>query len=234
MAGHVKAQIITDRPDQTESSSTVGHGSLQIEAGLVTGFEGEGPNSTRQILAPTTLFRYGISEAIELRLVSQFETLKILDQKTQGISDIEIGVKVQIFKSEDSRTEVALITHLLVPTGTKELSGDSFGSINKLAASLQINDRLGLGSNLGYNYLGTGRGDLTYSLVLGIAVNQKVGIYIEPYGEVLDMSDFILNSDTGLTYLVKENLQLDFSFGTGLNQRMNFISLGCSWKIMPG
>jgi len=36
LAGHVKAQIVTDRPDQTESPSTVGHGNLQIEAGLLT------------------------------------------------------------------------------------------------------------------------------------------------------------------------------------------------------
>lgn len=125
-----------------------------------------------------------------------------------------------------------MLTHLLVPTGTKELSGDTYGSINKLAASHQINESLDLGCNLGYNYLGTGRGDLTYSLVPGVAVNEKVGMYIEPYGELLDMLDFMLSSDTGLTYPVKENLQLDFSFGTGMNHRMNFISLGCSWKIM--
>jgi len=32
--------------------------------------------------------------------------------------------------------------------------------------------------------------------------------------------------------LVKDNLQLDFSFGTGINHTMNYISLGFSWKTL--
>ena len=52
MLGHLKAQIVTDRPDQTESSSTVGRGSLQLETGLLIGFEENVQNSNRQILAP--------------------------------------------------------------------------------------------------------------------------------------------------------------------------------------
>ena len=229
--GQINAQIVTDRPDQTESSSTVGKGNLQIEAGLLIRFAGEDENAVRQILAPTTLFRYGITEGIELRLLSQLESIKIQDQVAQGISDIEVGAKIQLFQKEESRFEVAFLSHLLVPTGSENLSLESFGTINKLAVSQEINETLGLGYNLGYNYFGTGSGMLTYSAVLGVGVNDKVAIYVEPYGELVDMEEFVLNFDTGLTYLVKDNLQLDFSFGTGLTHKMNYISLGCCWKI---
>ena len=227
----VRGQIVTDRPDQTESSSTVGNGNLQIEAGLLIGFVGEDEYAIRQILAPTTLFRYGITEGIELRLLSQLESIKIQDQLNQGISDIEIGAKIQIFKREESKFEVAFISHLLVPTGTEGVSIGNFGTINKLAVSQELNETLGLGYNLGYNYLGLGRGHLTYSTVLGVGVNEKVAIYVEPYGELIDMAEFVLNFDTGLTYLIKDNVQLDFSFGTGLTHKMNYISIGCCWKI---
>jgi Putative MetA-pathway of phenol degradation len=229
--GQINAQIVTDRPDQTESSSTVGNGNLQIEAGLLIGFVGEDEYAIRHILAPTTLFRYGITEGIELRLLSQLMSIKIQDQLNQGISDIEIGAKIQIFKREESRFEVAFISHLLVPTGTEGVSIGNFGTINRLAVSQELNETLGLGYNLGYNYLGFGRGHLTYSMVLGVGVNEKVAIYIEPYGKLIDMEEFLLNFDTGLTYLVKDNVQLDFSFGTGLTHKMNYISLGCCWKI---
>jgi hypothetical protein len=229
--GQIKAQIVTDRPDQTEGSSTVGKGNLQIEAGLLIRFAGEDENAARQILAPTTLFRYGISEGIEIRLLSQLESIKIQDQVAQGISDIEVGAKIQLFQKEESRFEVAFLSHLLVPTGSENLSLESFGTINKLAVSQEINETLGLGYNLGYNYFGRGSGMLTYSAVLGVGVNDKVAIYVEPYGELVDMEEFVLNFDTGLTYLVKDNVQLDFSFGTGLTHRMNYISLGCCWKI---
>lgn len=229
--GQIEAQIITDRPDQTESSSTVGSGNLQIESGFLIGFEGDDQFSTRQILAPTTLLRYGITEGIELRLLNQFETIKLQDQLAQGISDIEIGTKIQIFKRDDAKSEIAFISHLLIPTGTKELTGGHFGTINKLAVSHELTENMSLGYNFGYNYLGAGKGDLTYSLVLGIGVNEKVGIYAEPFGEVVDLVDFILNCDAGITYLANDNLQFDFSFGTGINQRMNYISVGCCWKI---
>jgi len=229
---HMNAQLITDRPDQTESSSTVGKQNLQIESGILVGFEGDGQFSTRQVLAPTNLFRYGLTKGIELRLLSQFESFKIQDQVVQGISDIEIGAKFQIFQREGSRTEIAFISHLLVPTGSTELSNDDFGTINKLAVSHEINETMGLGYNIGYDYMGAGSGNLTYSLVLGLSVNEKVGIYIEPYGELVDLEDFLQNFDAGLTYLAKENLQFDLSFGTGINHKMNYLSLGCCWIII--
>lgn len=229
--GYLKAQLVTDRPDQTESSSTVGKSNLQIESGLLIGYIGEEDFSIRQILAPTTLFRYGITSGIELRLLSQLESVRLQDQTYQGISDMEIGAKIQLFRNEESRFEAAFISHLLVPTGSDELSLETFGTINKIAVSQEINETLGLGYNLGYNYFGTGTGMLTYSAVMGIGINEKAGIYAELYGELVGMEDFFLNFDSGLTCLVRENVQLDFSFGTGLNHSRNYISIGCCCKI---
>jgi hypothetical protein len=228
----VRAQLVTDRPDQTESSRTVGKGYLQIESGFVLGFDTDEWVIARRILAPTTLFRYGVTRGIELRVVSQFESVKALDEHYQGISDMEIGAKIQVLKKEGVNTEIAFLSSLLLPTGTLEYYDESGGIITKLAVSHSLNETLGLGYNLGYTYPGSGNGNLTYSLVLGVEVNDRVGMYIEPFGEVLDMSEFQLNANAGLTYLVRENLQLDFSFGTGLiNRRMNFLSTGVSWKI---
>jgi biopolymer transport protein ExbD len=45
------------------------------------------------------------------------------------------------------------------------------------------------------------------------------------------VKEFVLNFDTGFTYLANENLQFDFSFGTGLNHRMNYLSIGFSWLL---
>ena len=229
--GNLTAQIITDRPDQTESSSTVGNGNLQIESGVLIGFEGDAQNSNRQILAPTNLFRYGVSKTVEIRLLSQYEIRKNEFKNVDGISDLEIGTKIQILKNDQSTTEIAFLSHLIMPTGTIELSNDKFGTINKLSISHNAMENMAIGYNLGYNNYGTGKGDLTYSLALGFGVNDKVGIYIEPYGELVEFDEFVSNFDTGFTYLANENMQFDFSFGTGLNRRMNYISIGFSWLI---
>ena len=44
--GQIHAQIITDRPNQTESSYSVGDGNLQLETGMLLGYTGEAQNST--------------------------------------------------------------------------------------------------------------------------------------------------------------------------------------------
>ena len=231
LSGQLYSQtLVTDRPDQTESSSTVELGSLQVESGFLLGFTDENNNSVRQILLPTTLFRYGLTKGIELRILSQFESLKNNWQIIEGISDLEIGTKIQLLKKEDVNTEIAFLSHLIIPTGTSELSGDNFGTINKLAISHQINENIGFGYNVGYNYMGSGNGDLSYSMAMGMAINDKVGVYLESYGDVVEFQELLVNFDTGLTYLVKDNLQLDFSFGTGINHEMNYISIGFSWK----
>jgi len=144
---------------------------------------------------------------------------------------MEIGTKIQLLKRENVNTEIAFLTHLIVPTGTKEVSGNGFGTSNKLSVSHEINETVGIGYNIGYNYLGEGRGDFVYSLSLGIGINEKVGMYIEPFGELTNFEEFISDFDAGFTYLANNNLQFDFSFGTGINQRMNYISLGFSWLL---
>ncbi len=224
-------QIITDRPDQTESSSTVGKGVLQIESGLFLGYEGEAGSSVQQILAPTTLFRYGLTPGIELRVVNQFESIKTPDgNSANGMSDLEVGTKIQLLKSDGINTEIAFLTHVAFPTGTSDLTSDTVASISKLSIAHTIGPNLGIGYNIGYNYFGTGSGDLTYSLALGVGVTEKVGMYVEPYGDIVEFEEGFHNVDAGITYLLNKNFQFDFSFGVGLNYTMNYLALGFSWR----
>jgi hypothetical protein len=222
-------EIITDRPDQTESSTTVPNKSFQMEMGFGNG----NYNNERLSLLPTALFRFGLSNILELRFVEQLAGYnnKTTSEPEFGLSDIELGAKIQILKKAGIVTEIAFISHVIIPTGSSELTHTTFGTINKLAISHGLNKFLDLGYNLGYNYFGTGKGDLTYSAVIGIGLSEKMGMYVETFGEYSDFTELTSNFDSGLTYLVKDNLQLDFSLGLGLNQKMNYFSFGFSWNI---
>lgn len=221
--------IVTDRPDQTESSSTVPKNSLQIEAGSLIG-NGE-TRLERQYVAPTTLLRYGLTKGIELRLGQQVEFSDNKFRSKFGMSDLELGAKIQILRKENIKTEIAFLSHIVFPSGSDTLSNGKVGTVNKLAISQAISDNYGLGCNLGYNYFGEGTGIFNYSFVNGIGITDKVGTYFEVYGELLELNDFVANFDAGLTYLLKPNFQLDVSFGLGLNQKMNYLALGFSWNI---
>jgi hypothetical protein len=226
-------EIVTDRPDQTESSTTIPLKSFQFESGLLLGNYNFANSSEQLLLIPTTLLRYGLTKEIELRLVEQLISIhnKQTSEDNFGLSDLELGAKIQILKKPANHTEIAFISHLVLPTGAISITNEHLGTVNKLAISHVITDFIDLGYNVGYNYFGNEKGYLTYSAALGLGITKRIGAYFETYGEVVEFNDWISNFDSGITYLIKDNMQLDFSFGFGLNQKMNYFSVGYSMNI---
>ena len=146
---------------------------------------------------------------------------------------MEVGTKIQIFKKDNSKTDIAFVTHLSIPTGNEGFSNNTYASINKIAVSHEITDYFGIGYNLGYKYNGTGESTMLYSLSLGFNVNTKFGFFIEPYDEFSKFSFHTTSINGGIFYKIKDNLQADFSFGTGINHfhTMNFYAVGFGWNI---
>ena len=125
-----------------------------------------------------------------------------------------------------------MVSHFVVPSGTHGFSSEKGASINKLAFSHPVTDDISFGYNIGYDYFGEGNGNIFYSFAAGISITEKMGAFLEAYGDVVEMEKNYSNFDAGITYLVEDNFQLDFSFGTGINHDMNFISCGLSWRVM--
>ena len=65
-----------------------------------------------------------------------------------------------------------------------------------------------------------------------VTLNERISAYVEPYGQISGFEDSEANINMGMTYLIKDNLQLDYSYGTGLNNISNFMSIGCSINIL--
>lgn len=227
LSGVMTAQtIVTDRPDQTEASSTIPKGSLQIEAGVLVQHNG---STVKETVLPTSLFRYGLTEGFELRLQHEYASVSAGSDKLYGFNDIHVGFKAQILRKEDVNTEIAFLSHLVFASGTPEFSNGEYGTVNKLSIAHQLSPRIGLGYNIGYDYFQVGA--LTYSAAFGFSINDKAGVYLEAYGAYEDFEDFDHNVDGGVTYLLRPNVQADFSFGTGINVDMNYIAVGISWNI---
>jgi len=222
-------EIVTERPDQTESSTTIPVKSLQMEVGFLGGSD----NNENKYLLPTALFRYGLSRSLELRLAGHIAGIndKLTSKSYFGLIGTELGVKIQILNREGVNTRIAYIYHLLIPSGPSDIIDSHPGMTNKFALSHDLNEFLKLSYNIGYNYSGTGSGDLIYSVALGVGLSDKFGFYIEPFGAYSEFKNWISNFDAGFTYLLKDNLQLDISYGSGLNQKMHYLSLGFSWNI---
>ena len=68
VAAQEPAELVTDRPDQTESAIVVPQGTFQAELGASYEREDEGGERIEATQAPGTLLRYGLVPRLELRL----------------------------------------------------------------------------------------------------------------------------------------------------------------------
>lgn len=233
----ISETIITDRPTQSFAPYVIGKGVFQIESGLsyqsvesVKGFKLE------QWALPNVLWRLGINQWLEVRVVTQPELQKqfvsdTLNNKTLGFADLQLGFKVNILNTENGKTQIGFLSHLIAPSGTGGISSENYGIINRLLFSNVLFEKLNLGYNLGYDYFGIGNGDIIYTVVFGSGISDKLSVYAEVYGGIYNIENFEGNLDFGFTYLMNRNIQLDYSYGFGLNEKMNYHSLGCSFRI---
>lgn len=124
-----------------------------------------------------------------------------------------------------------MVIHAILPTGSEFLSNNTIGIVNKVAVSHQVTQQTSIAYNVAYINTNNGTDNYTYSLAFVKGINKRVGFYIEPYGELASLKHYIANVDAGITYLLTNQLQLDFSLGTGLNNQMNYMATGLSWLI---
>jgi hypothetical protein len=233
--------ITTDRPDQTESSSTVPKKTLQIEMGFaLQGDKANTENSLNYSLF-NTLLRYGVFDNFELRLGMAYDradiTYKQLDSDSlfQGVTPLVAGTKVYITEQRGGIPEMSLLAMFTIPgTGSSSFEQINLASDLRLAMGWQLSDRFSAGANLGLYWNGINpAGAGFYSAVLGISIADWMGAFAEVYGYLPKGLTPDHRVDAGFTFPVRKNLQLDLSGGLGLSERSPdyFVSTGFSWRI---
>ena len=225
--------LITDRPDQTESSITVPYKALQIE----TGFLNENGGNVKSYAYNTTLLRYGLLENLELRLGLEYLADKntVTNSTVTGLSPLYAGFKVNVREEDGWKPEVAFLAGLVLPFTAHEAFAPTYTAASaRFSLSHTLTDRLSLGYNLGMEWDGyTAIPAYNYSVVLGISLMEKVGMYVESYGAIIENNNSEHLVDGGFTYHILPNFQADISGGIGLNANAidNFISFGLTYRL---
>jgi hypothetical protein len=221
-------ELETDRPDQTESPSIIPKGFFQLETGPIL----ERAYSEINLSLFSSLYRYGVSDNFEFRLIHELSIKNFGSFEGQQpeleFSDITFGGKYRFLKSD---AQLALMAYLVIPSGSDNEGSKKLGIVTKLALAHDLSENAEIGYNIGYNYLGSGKGDLTFTTSLGLSITTGTGFFTEIYGSVNDLKKTEFFYDNGFTFLIKENFQIDFSFGTGISSRYNFVSAGISWRM---
>ena len=217
----IYSQIISDRPSLTDSPLVISKGYIQIETGISVEEIQSGINS---------LVRIGIFDGFELRINSNYIINdEISFQKKSSFSDFEIGSKFRILENDEKNTNIGFLTYLSIPTAPEVFSYNEYGFINKLLFSHNMTSDSEIAYNIGYNKFANYDGLFTYSLVYGKSLG-SFSTFFELFGNS-SSNNSNLNFDSGLTYMIDDDRQLDLSIGKGLNNDLFFVTLGFSFRI---
>lgn len=227
--------IVTDRPDATESSSVVEPGYYQIEAGWIYA-DNDGTGVDVHTL-PQTLFRMGIVDRLELRLGWD----GYIDEGSggaSGVGDGELGTKIYLLEAEGNIPETALLASISIPVGDREFTTDEVDPGFRFAMAYDLSGKTSFGTNLGAEWE-TDASDSTlssfiYTAALGYDVTEVVGAYIEIFGDAgMSASGDSHSVDGGFTFLLAENFQLDALGGVGISSDADdwFVGAGASLRL---
>ncbi len=234
MFGMLQGQTaFINRPSKTQSATVLEKGVLQMESTYEIEILGEPDERETEILFPGIMIRYGLGWGVELRFANQYETLKDNLGSVDGFTDMEIGTEIQLFKRNDKKAEVALMSHLFLPTGSDGISNERIGNETLVLVWHEITEKIGIEYNIGYSNFedDSKKGDFVYSFVTEYEINDLSGVFVETYGYLIELNELEASIDLGFAYQFTDNFELDLAFGTGINHKMLFATIGLSWRI---
>lgn len=232
--------LVTDRPDATEASSTVGKGIVQIETGgLYESFE-ENSVKTESYVFNTMLIRYGLLDNLEFRLGWDYEERQTtingnkINDITSGLSPLLLGLKIDIANENGAMPEIALIGHVFpIFSASTDYRPEYTGVDFRLSLSHTLSQKSSLGYNIGAQWGNDSpEAAAIYTLAYGYSISNKFGAYAELYGDLPEDSSANHFWDAGLTYLASNDLQFDVYCGTSITKGQDLLlGLGLSYRI---
>ncbi len=212
-------EMVTDRPDYTESTNLVGKGVVQMENGFTVERGREGST----LSGPELLMRIGLNKHLEFRIGGD----GFLSQRAPGVtgvagySDVELAVKIAVFDQGRHRPALSLIPIVSVPLGSPDFSSGDYDPTLKVALSKDLPKGFSLGGNVNSSSLTTTDGRFSqtaFSASLGHSLGREYRAYWEIFGftpwEKAGSAAWIANS--GLTRSLGKNAQIDVRIGKRL------------------
>lgn len=227
--------LVSDRPDVTESAVTVSAGRWQLEAGSTWA---EDRGGDEELTVGEVLLRRGLSDRSELRL--GVPSYLAADRAPDGFEDAALGLKLRLIQAETDRPrrpQTALIVETTLPTGSRGVREPHAQPTALLAVAWPLGAATELAANLGATYASVGGeqfGQAVASVALGRELADRLGGYVELFGSSREEpgGDASVLFDSGVTWSLGPDLQLDLRVGVGLDEATpdRFAGMGIVWR----
>ena len=237
--------LVTDRPDFTEASSTVGRGVTQFEMGYLYVNDREGNDSFDGHAYPDLLLRQGLfADWFELRIgwtyLSDRETIGNVTTTNDRSSDLYVGTKIGLTPQEGVLPEMALIPQMFLPISEDPIlgGGEVLPGVNWIYA-WELNDWLSIAGSSQINRAlddatGEPYGLIAQSAVAGFSLTDELGAFSEWFCFIPDGADTVHTQhyyNGGFTYLLCDNVQFDIKAGIGLSDHADDFFLGTGLSV---
>jgi hypothetical protein len=230
-------ELVTDRPDITESPNVIHPGWLQIESGFsIKNLEFTSEvflNKVRTYNIAGTLFRIGLLKAIELRIGGGYQ-IKETESATHnseltGISDVLVGSKIALVQANKSIPDLAVLVQFYLPFGPREFRSEAVEPEIIVAGSNDFTESFSLSYNIGGRWNFKDESQVyVLSVAGGFSIVGNINGFIEGAMRSLNKGGPEYTIDGGFTYLLQRNLQIDLAGGTDIP------TSGSTWFIKTG
>jgi hypothetical protein len=224
--------IRTGRPGQGVGSFAVGKRVLQMQTGYDVGSNIKDNNY--QFSNVNTNIRYGVLERLEINSAWAYQTEKLISQKLSGLTLSTLGTRLHILNPTKMLPSICIQISAKLPFRTGDYSAKNIDIKSLLSLTKNFGDNSSLLINLVHNQSNNTKiNSWNYVINYGYNISEKWGVFIENYAN-FTKNHFVNYWDTGFSYLVNKNLQLDAFGGTSLNKSESdfFISIGFSGRIV--
>lgn len=220
-------KLSTDRPDQSESSTTIPAGSFQMESGFAVLPMKHGPSG---LGLPTVLLRLGLGGRVEFRAEGGASRTTGPDGREDWAMDTpDLGVKVGLGKGGGTGITTAVLAKAGVPAWADADATGLWPSL-LLAADRDFGERFGLGANVGMEWQGPASAAFC-SLSGGMDVSSKLGVFTELYSAFPEDAEGDHRWDCGATWAFGDSMLMDASFGNGFQGQGWFVGAGFSFRL---
>ncbi len=230
----VMAPIIADRPSQSESSFLVPKGYFQAELGFSITDTDPGFLYTY----PSALWKYGLTDNFELRLITQYITIQDEPEPNQnGFLPLAVGFKSRLSEQKGILPKMSFLGHIRLPGVVAENFQTTYLAPElRLAFDHIVSDFFSVGYNVGLLWDGEDPEPyFLYTLTTGFSISKRVGLFAEVYGSTpqRESDPAQLYANAGLTYLIGNNLLLDVSASQGItdNAPLRYVAAGFSYRF---
>ena len=231
--------IVPDRPGQTNPPDVVGSGIVQLETGFMRESINSGGIHSFNYLYNTSLIRIGLMTNCELRMVVEYAGI-VTDSGYQssvmrGFNPVSVGTKIMVSPEKGIVPQTSMNIAFTLPyIGRREFRPSYVAPSFFLLMQNTLSGKLALGYNLGLQWDGDQpNATAVYSISPTLTVAEGLSVFAEFYGFSQEKSVPDFRGDMGCAYLINENVQIDVSFGVGLNTVApdSFIAFGLAWRF---